>query len=194
MQTELLLQGNDHGEEDLRKLLQIEKATSRLSRLNQTLLLLTRIDNEQFGEPVAVPFEVIIQNKLDAFAPMIEAKGIQLSHSLQPTVWHAHPELADILINNLLSNAIHHNLPGGSLSVALSAGLLVVRNTGKPLAVDPAQLFVRFQKSDAASNSVGLGLAIVKEICELYGWQIQYETEGETHQVSITFIHKSHSS
>jgi two-component system sensor histidine kinase QseC len=89
------------------------------------------------------------------------------------------------LLNNLLGNAIKHNLPGGTIEVTLREKRLTIRNTGKPLTTPPEKLFERFRKDADASPSLGLGLAIVKEICLSYGFEVKYEVQNEWHELSI---------
>ena len=86
-----------------------------------------------------------------------------------------HAGLADSLVQNLLQNAIKHNLPGGDIRVSLTSTALEISNTGPAITGDPARFFERFRKHQAAADSPGLGLSIVQHICAYYGFRVSYE-------------------
>lgn len=94
--------------------------------------------------------------------------------------------LADILLNNLISNAIRHNEDGGKIDIFLNEEKLIISNTGRLLNFDPAQLFDRFKKGDHSEGS-GLGLAIVKQICDNYQFEISYSFQNDLHNFEILF-------
>ena len=92
-----------------------------------------------------------------------------------------------ILINNLISNAIRHNLDGGLIRTKLNHRSFIICNTGAPLEQDPETLFQRFKKDQPRPEGLGLGLAIVKKICDVNGFDILYSFELEEHRVEIDF-------
>lgn len=93
--------------------------------------------------------------------------------------------LADIVLNNLFSNAVRHNLLGGSIVIELSKTVLLIANTGNGF-IDKERIFNRFTKS-TESVGMGLGLAITKQVCNLYGYDITYERWKDMHQFCIFF-------
>jgi len=95
--------------------------------------------------------------------------------------------LLDVLLNNLLGNAIKYNLIGGKINVELNECNIIIKNTGNTLNMPTEQLFERFQKDSSASDSLGLGLALVKQICDTYGFQINYVFENGWHCLRIIF-------
>jgi len=95
--------------------------------------------------------------------------------------------LAEILISNLITNSIKHNIDNGTIEISLTAIGFLISNTGLPLQYNPSQLFERFKKDKVTSESLGLGLSIVKKICEKYGYRIHYIYTNELHTVSISF-------
>src|SRR5699024_6905144 len=97
------------------------------------------------------------------------------------------PTLANIMISNLLRNAIFHNLPGGSVTVEVAKDLVRTGNTGRQDALDAEKIFNRFYKSEHNQNSSGLGLAIVKAIADLYGFSISYHFENGLHYFEMRF-------
>lgn len=188
---ELLIQNEQLTPEQMNLIHAVYDATTRISRLNQGLLLISRIGNNQFGETEAVDPDAVIRRNLDHFGELIRMKNLECTYSCPlPIVLNMNPALAEILVANLLSNAVRHNIPNGTIRIELHSDLLQITNTGQPLSVPPQHLFSRFRKADRTSDSAGLGLAIAQQITELYGWRIKYECEDTLHSVTV-FFHRN---
>ena len=97
------------------------------------------------------------------------------------------PYLADILISNLLKNAIRHNHKNGSISIKITENQLTITNSGEKIQGTADDIFKRFYKSSSSDSSVGLGLAIVQKICEVSGFKALYSYEDNLHNFSIIF-------
>ena len=183
-----LFQDESLKESQLVALSEISEAANRLAKLNQALLLLTKIENRQFlagTEPISlVP---IINRKLRDLEDLIEQREIAVRTAIEPTGPVMHPVLAEVLVNNLLTNAIRYNVNGGTIDITLNAGRLVVRNTGAPIHIEPELMFERFRKEGTHSASLGLGLALAKTICQVNGQTLTYETEGQWHILTVTW-------
>jgi signal transduction histidine kinase len=172
---------------------ELHQATRRLSRLHQSLTLLTRLENQQFAPAQAMPLPLgqLLSNRLAMLEPLIEARDLRLDlhidEDLPPCIMH--PGLADSLLHNLLQNAIKHNQPGGTLAVSLNRTALEISNTGPAIMGDPMRFFERFRKHNAASDSPGLGLSIVQHICTYYGFRVSYEYQAGSswHTLRVAF-------
>lgn len=185
---ELLLQQDLSAKQQMQHLYSIQQAVSKLSKLQQSLLLLTRIENQQYQTVENIAIDQLLTKQLDILQPLLEAQSIQVITKLQAVNLTLHKDLADILLTNLLGNAIKHNLPeGGVIEIELNPVFLRIANTGLPLKVAPSVLLERFRKNDAAAKSIGLGLAIVKEITKYYNWELQYETVNQRHILTVLF-------
>ena len=151
-------------------------ATLRLSRLHQALSLLSKIENRQFDATKPVRLDQLLAEKVAQFEPLFEARELRygLDIARAPIVVHMHPGLADSLLQNLLQNAVKHNVSGGNISISLTPQELKISNTGPAVSGDPARFFERFRKHSAASESPGLGLSIVQHICGYYGFGVTY--------------------
>ncbi len=186
--TEMLIQQPGLSEEQASLISSIYDATRRLKTLNQNLLLLTKIENHQTGEIRDINLSQLIEKRLVAFQEIVQTRGITLQKEITVNITIKGNEvLCETLLNNLLSNAIVHNVPDGMVDIRLEAGMLTISNSGKKLSIDPEKLFDRFQKSDSSSGSAGLGLAIAKKICDISGWEIHYQNIEIMHIVSIVF-------
>lgn len=182
---ELLIQDEKLGETQMKLISDAYESASRLSRLNQALILLTRISNKQYLETKHIVLNEVILQKLDHFKELITHKNISLTNDLQSSLTaQMNPVLADILLSNLIGNAIKHNTVGGWLNISTTTHTLIISNAGEPLISDPDKLFERFRK-DHTSDSLGLGLAIVKQICETSTISIRYTCEGNTHTLRL---------
>ena len=185
---ELLIQRENLDEQQLRMISAVFEATNRMSKLNQGLLLISKIDNNQFDKTEEIDLAQIFDKTLEHFEEMSEHLGIVVSKNyLHPAKLTMNPILAEILITNLVSNAIRHNLPSGRIEIELSESSFTVSNTGQPLKTDPSQLFERFRKSENNPESVGLGLAIVQKIINLYRMNVTYTYHDGIHTLKISY-------
>ena len=96
--------------------------------------------------------------------------------------------LADVLMNNLFSNAIKYSKKQDKITIVSTKNSLMVSNIGEMALMHPEKLFTRFYRESNKNNSTGLGLAIVQKICDLYQFKISYKFEAKHHIFSIEFI------
>ncbi|MEP6846484.1 MAG: HAMP domain-containing sensor histidine kinase [Panacibacter sp.] len=163
------------------------EAIGKLSRMNRSLLLLAKIENRQFSETVIVDLKTLIEEKLQQFKEIWQGRNIIAETYLNEASVTMHASLADVLLNNLLSNATKHNNDNGIIHIHLEQGLLSISNTGSLQPLNEQLLFTRFYKGEAASENHGLGLSIAKLICTVSGCTINYIYDDDhTH----TFILK----
>ncbi|NMN36253.1 sensor histidine kinase [Pedobacter sp. SG918] len=160
-------------------------ATGRLSRLHQSLLLLAKIENNLIPDFQEIDLKEMVEVKGRQFQELFEKDGLNLTTDLQVVEIKMSRYLADILLNNLFSNAVRHNITGGYIRVELSSAALIMANSGKPGNIQ-SKIFDRFSKS-ADSEGMGLGLAITKQICNLYGFRISYQEENGEHIFAVYF-------
>lgn len=185
---EMLIQDDNLTAGQLQRISTLIDELGKVSKLNQTLLLLTKIENRQFGSVKLLNVSEIVQQKLSLLENWVSHKNIALQTKIQDKVFvEINPYLLDVLLNNIMSNAIRHNEPNGNINLKLSSGTLVVSNTGDPLLKSPEELFGRFQKDKSVAGSIGLGLSIIKQICETYGFDVTYECGSGLHTISVSF-------
>ncbi|MFD1144718.1 sensor histidine kinase [Larkinella insperata] len=185
--VEQLIQSEKLTETQTRWIEDIYQASRRMARLNQGLLLLAKIENQQFTGNQTIDLTALLTEKLDDMEEVLHHKrlSVQIQHRTPFAVQLPMP-LAESLVMNLVNNAIKHNYPDGRLELVSDGNQLWLGNTGSPLTTDPERLFERFKKAGTGPDSVGLGLAIIKEICENYGLRIRYEEENGWHRFCIS--------
>ena len=185
---ELLLQDATLTEEQALNMEQASHSLKRLSNLNQSLLLLAKIENSQFETQQTINLADTVNKYLQLFKEMSMDKNIDVVYkNATPFMANLHPLLADSLISNLVGNAIKYNYPGGKMDITVNGNAISISNTSHQPAITPEQLFRRFKKStvpDEMSN--GLGLAIVKKICDSNGLRIEYEYINEIHRFLVS--------
>jgi len=184
---DLLIQSPNLNKDQYDMLESITENITRLSRLNSNLLLLSKIDNSGHHYPKkTVNLNSLISGKIDFFQEQAKQKGISINIDVTNNVEiYGNPDLLEILINNLVINAIQHNIEGGKVSILLANNSLIIKNTGKPGPLSNEKLFIRFSKSDPSGKGTGLGLAIVKKIADLSNWKIHYSFSDELHVFSL---------
>lgn len=182
-----LLVQQDLPSEHIESLRSAYGAIRKLSRVNQDLLLITKIENSQFEKKDHVRIKEHIELKVLEFKEIWQLKNLDLKVSLKEAILSISPELLEILIYNVLGNATKHNHNGGFIHIELDAGQLVVANSGSEKALNRERLFSRFYKEINNSENNGLGLSIIKQICEVSGIEPAYRYEDGTHRFCFSF-------
>ncbi len=183
---ELLLQDSALTEQQSTVITSAFEATQRLSKLNQALLLITKIENNQFTAIEPVSIKSVVEKYQSFFAELLDQKKITVSVKTEHDwLLLLHPMLADMLISNLFGNAIRYNIQQGEICIDITAKSLDMANTSNLPAIDKTQLFYRFAKKNTDMGN-GLGLAIVKEICDANKIDIRYSASDNLHRFKLT--------
>jgi signal transduction histidine kinase len=181
-------QRNDITPEQALLLTSINESAARLIKLNKNLLLLSKIENESFGENQKISLNEILLKQFDFFEEQAKSKNISIDLNTDVNVEIiSNPVLAEICINNLFLNAIKHNTKNGKIFILFSQNSLTFSNTGADAPLESDKLFKRFSKINPSSQGNGLGLAIVKKIAELNKWEFTYQYLENLHQFSLKF-------
>lgn len=181
---DILLQNQDLTEKQYQIAEEMNRALSRSSRINKNLLLLAKIDNKQFDSETFHLNEVLNQS-LEILQEHFEQKNISVKTEISTDIKvNGNIGLTEVLINNLILNAIRHTPNNGSISIKLNNSVFEVSNSGTEK-LNSDLLFKRFSRFSKDNNGSGLGLAIVKEICKSQNWTIDYRFENNNHIFSV---------
>ena len=182
---EILQQSELNDEKSIKAIQAIQNAVNRLTTFNRSLLMLTKINNDQFPERQKVNFNHIWEEQADSYEDIITAKGISLEKDfVQPFEWEIHQTLADVLVSNALTNAIRYNVEGGYIHIRIDEHGMSIANTyGNK--IPEGDLFARFVKSKQDKDSTGLGLTIAKIICHKNNLAISYTITKKEFILSI---------
>jgi signal transduction histidine kinase len=187
-QLEMWIGDTSLTESQSEKIRMLLDAIQRLSKLNKTLLLLCKIDNQQFPETVKNDLKSLVENILSYFEGQQENLQITLSLDLKENISiEANTTLVDVLLTNLIKNAFFHNSKGGFITIKVSSNSFEIRNSSDSSEIPREKLFQRFSKQSSNKESWGLGLAISKKICDINGWSLVYSWHENVHIFSVQF-------
>ncbi|GAB2925222.1 ATP-binding protein [Micromonospora polyrhachis] len=144
--------------------------TDQRGQLLESLLTLSRSE-EATSRDEPVDLTGLIEGALQDRAPDVHRRGLRVRSALRPVRIAGDPVLLAHLLANLCDNAIHYNVPGGTVEIGVrrEAGRVVlsVANTGQVIPPDQVdRLFEPFQRlhRTADGGHHGLGLSIVRAI------------------------------
>ncbi|CAL65801.1 two-component system sensor histidine kinase [Christiangramia forsetii KT0803] len=183
---ELLLEDNDLKVSQANRIVTVIENLERLSRFNQSLLLLSKIENKQFTELQEVNFNQLTQKIVDNFEDLLHHKNVDIIiENIEDLKFSMNPDLAQILLTNLIKNSILHNSDSANIKISLRSHSWQISNKGSHT-LEEQDLFTRFQKVNDTSSSSGLGLAISKAIADTYQLKLSY-IYREVHIFKIDF-------
>lgn len=184
---DLLLQQSEMTKEQAEIVQTLYEVTNRLSRLNRNLLLLTRIDNHQYNQVEQIDAVQTLRDILPLMNKLTE--GITVYTDLEDSSMfiQANQSLLESLINNLIVNAVRHNIKDGNIFISIKERQLIIANTSAEGELQEKLLFTRFYRPSEKIKGNGLGLAIAKAICEYHGWSIHYTYKKNMHRFTVFF-------
>lgn len=172
-------------EEQFTKFSSLQEDIQRLKQLNKKLILLAKIDNNQFTATSPIFFNQLIEESVVNFRDLTSVP-IQIKQDKSLKV-EMDRSLAFVLINNLISNAVKHSTEEYPIEIKILDDRLQVQNHGTFALAKPDQIFKRFYKESEHQDSTGLGLSIVKKICDYYGFIPSYRFRESEHIFTISF-------
>ena len=181
-----LIQTENFSERQSKLLNDLYSAVSRLNRLNQSLLLLVKIENRLLHDRRQLNLFTLLEDIIGQFEEIFQDKSLKVESNLNDKEIYASQYLMEILLNNLLSNAIRHNYNGGSIIINLNQQSLIIKNTGENVPLDNGKIFSRFHKSSGSEGS-GLGLTISRQICENFAFSLNYYFGEGYHTFIVNF-------
>lgn len=165
----------------------INKALTRVSRINKNLLLLAKIENHQFDDSEKINISELTEQCLEQLQEHFSNKQLSVETELENGFSvSGNKVLIEILLSNLLLNSIRHNSQNGIVRIILNKSGLIICNSGIT-ALEKEHLFKRFKKNSDESSGSGLGLAIVEQICKRHQWTLNYHFRKDLHVFEINF-------
>ena len=184
---EMLLEDETLGEQQMSEIMKTYQTLEYLSKLNKSLLLLSKIDNHQFSEEKEVCLNEVLHRYMDDYQEVYAYRDITLRVKEEGELyWNMNETLAVVLITNLLKNAFVHNINKGNIRIVISSSGIRFGNTASGSALDASRVFDRFyQGSKKKEGSTGLGLAIVDAVCRHSSLKIRYRFEEDMHWFEV---------
>ncbi|MHB8974742.1 MAG: sensor histidine kinase [Pirellulaceae bacterium] len=180
----------------------VQRIAARCAMLSQQVIDMLQLANlrsvaQTLPTLVELDLAVVIRGFLTRFDAAAAQRNIRIQADLQPCAIQAVEDHLKMLVDNLLSNAIHYSFDGGTVYVSCSSqadgtARIVVSDEGIGI---PAEKLPRifedyYRTSEAAHHnkeSTGLGLAIVRHIARRAGIQVQVESrQGQGTRFTLT--------
>lgn len=192
-----VLQGARTAEEASEAAQDIITGVDRSRRLVDQLLALARLESVRAvsSTPTTMDLVDVVRQQVTDHQPFAESQGISLSVDAQPAVMQGHPDHLQVLLRNLIDNALRYTPEGGEVQVSCGTDsgdvYLAVRDSGIGIPETERQrIFERFYRinrlGDRNTYGSGLGLSIVQRLVEQHGAQIRIE-EG-LHGKGVSFV------
>ncbi len=158
-----------------------------MSRLDRNLLLLSKIENNQYK----VFSKINLADQITLMLPNLDSIAgditIATNFEQKNLILQCNSTLLESLLNNLIVNAVRHNTFQGKILIEIKNSHLMVSNTSDEQALDDTHIFSRFYHNPRNKKGNGLGLSIVKSICDYHHWYIHYYYEKGYHTFDINF-------
>ena len=164
----------------------LKHATKKLSDLVTNILRLNKLENQKLI-PEIKRFNIseLIINKIIQYESIIEEKNIELDVNIQEDLYiNSEESYIEIIVNNLLTNAIKFTNEKGTISVSLQKNKneyeIKVKDTGIGMNAETGKhIFDKFYQGDTSHHKEGngLGLSLVKKVIDIIGGSISVESE-----------------
>lgn len=184
---EMLMDDDALTERQLAELIKTHQTLTHLTRLNKSLLLLFKIDNNQFIEETSVSFRQLVEKYLEDYKEVYTHKHIQVTcQVVSDFTVQMNDMLANMLITNLLKNAFVHNVESGKLRIEIQKEHFSIQNSGVSTPLDSVKIFQRFYQQQKNEGNTGLGLAIADAVCKHSALALEYIYHTGVHEFRIS--------
>ena len=162
----------------------LEQGVKRATRLVQQLLTMARLDPDAARPSMPFDLAAVAAAVVEEKRPFAEQQGLSLAIEAKPAAMTGQEDALQILVANLVDNALRYTPRGGSVrvQVAHEAGeaRIDVADSGPGIAeTERKRVFDRFYRgASAPAGGSGLGLAIVRQVVALHGGSIRLDTSA----------------
>lgn len=194
---ENLMVDSELDEELQQKLTGMMKTLNRLKKIVHSLLLISRIENDQFARTDAVNIRSLIKDVMEELDHRATSRNLQVRMDIPSGVVipNMNHDLIFQLFYNLINNAIRYNNEGGTITISArqtpgASRTIDIEDTGAGIPPEEIDtIFNRFKKANRSEGEgYGLGLSIVKSIAQYHNIRIDVQsTTGKGTVFSIVF-------
>ena len=183
----MLMEDESLNEEQLSELAKTYQTLEYVSKLNKSLLLLSKIDNSQFADATSININELLHRYMDDYQEVYDYKEIQITLNEKENFHlQINETLATMLITNLLKNAYVHNNENGTIHIEIGKDYITFSNSGDLQPLDEKRIFDRFYQGKKKEGTTGLGLAIVAAICRQCSRAVNYRFVNNKHELHVT--------
>lgn len=188
---ELFLENNELNESQLKDIATVLDNLGKLTRMNKSLLLLSKIENRQFDDEESVDFISLTKHIVADFEDLAMHKEVSIRVlSKDALKFKMNEDLAIILLINLIKNAIIHSQKNENIYINIQSDTWQIKNSRGTESLDQISIFKRFIKDSNDNKSSGLGLPISKAIADRYDLDLSYHF-NDSHVFLLEFPVKS---
>lgn len=170
--------------------------TKKLSNLISNILKLNKLENQEIiPEIETFNLAELVRTCALNFENLIDKKRLNLECDIDDISITSSQGLLEIVLNNLISNAIKFTEESGKIKISLinNTNYAVIKITDTGCGISPEtgkHIFEKFYQGDTsrASEGNGLGLALVKKVIDILGGEILVEStlnKGSTFTVKL---------
>ena len=192
----LLVSGN-LPEQFISSVLDQQNNLNRLQQIIKALLLIARIENDQFAKNDSFSFRDLVDEIILNIEDRAEMKNVTIENLVHPndSLSNVNKSLIYILMFNLVSNAIKYNRDGGKIRIICfeTGSIFCIEVIDNGIGIDLDQIpniFNRFKRADPTSGEgYGLGLSIVSSIVSFHNGSIEVQSvkgEGSTFKIQFS--------
>lgn len=196
---ENMLADHELSEESALKIIESQKTLNRLNKIIKTLLLISKIENDQYLKNHTVTVKSLVADVIMEIEERLTEKKIELSVAIENdfTIENCNKPLLFILLFNIINNAIKYNKKRGWIKISEKENnefyTIEVQDNG--VGIEPENIpfiFDRFKKfNKTETESYGLGLPIVKTIANFHTIAVEVSSKiGEGSIFKIVFKKK----
>lgn len=183
---EMLMEDDSLTEKQLEELIKTHQTLEHITKLNKSLLLLSKIDNGQFSDLKDIELNEVVKRYIDDYKEVYAYRNIHLEIE-ETDIFRIkmNESLAIALLTNLLKNAYVHNIDNGYIHIEIANRYIVFSNSGAEHSLDTNHIFERFYQGNKQEGSTGLGLAITESICKMQRLNLDYYFSNKKHCFKI---------
>lgn len=186
LKLENLNQTEFQSEDSAKQLVSVQMALKRVIRFNRSLLLIAKIQNNQYSATKKVCLNDAFKRFLDFYREIIEVRYLKLRIEDYSDFWATmNLSLVEPLVQNLITNAVKHSSDHGTLKVCMTHSEITITNNFSG-SIPEGNLFEKYNYGKNRGDSHGIGLAIVKSICDISSLKITYHYANHLFHISIT--------
>ncbi len=191
-QLGLLLQSDSISSDQYHIVEKANKALARAVRINKNLLLLAKVENNQFSAKEEVSIGSAVKEMVDLLEHEFHRRSLKSEVVVDENlIVYANRFLVTTVIQNLITNALRYCHQNGRVCITLGENRFTVCNSGDK-ELNKEKLFQRFTVLDEYNPGTGIGLALVHGICRQNDWDIAYSFDAGMHQFEIIFSPTGH--
>ncbi len=150
----------------------LKMAAMKISKIYKDLAFLTFEKEERKS---VVRIDEVVQKSLEFYEILIEQKRLDTLLSLEECRVVADGEAIELLVGNIIDNAIKYAPQGSLLRIKLKECQLMVENSGK--IENTKEIFERFKRAESVQGGFGIGLDIVANVARKYGLKVDVESK-----------------